>query len=211
MRFGGAGMGGASRGGARRGSSRFDTGGPRAATPEVTVLERPLMVSMEDLFKGTTKKMKIQRKKFDDATGKLGKEERLLTMDIKPGFKAGGKFKFTDVGDQVEGGTQDMHFIVKEKPHPLFTRDGDNLIHNVEIDLKEALTGWSKTVQTIDQKQVQVSHSGPTPPTWTEKFPNLGMPKSKKPTERGDFIVGVKIKFPTSLTKEQKDAIKKIL
>lgn len=89
-------------------------GGPRQPTPEVTVLERPLMVSLEDLFKGTTKKMKIQRKKFNDATGKLEKEERLLTMPIKPGFKAGGKFKFTDVGDQVEGGTQDMHFVVKE-------------------------------------------------------------------------------------------------
>jgi DnaJ homolog subfamily B member 4 len=113
--FGGAGLGGASRGNGRRSSARFENmGGPRAATPEVTVLERPLLVSLEDLFKGTTKKMKIQRKKFDEATGKLGKEERLLSMDIKPGFKAGGKFKFADVGDQVEGGTQDMHFIVKE-------------------------------------------------------------------------------------------------
>jgi DnaJ family protein B protein 4 len=103
------------RGGGRR-SSRFNdmNSGPRAPTPEVTVLERPLMVSLEDLFKGTTKKMKIQRKKFNDATGKLEKEERLLTMPIKAGFKAGGKFKFTDVGDQVEGGTQDMHFVVKE-------------------------------------------------------------------------------------------------
>lgn len=109
------GMPQAARGGGRR-SSRFNdvNGGPRQPTPEVTVLERPLMVSLEDLFKGTTKKMKIQRKKFNDGTGKLEKEERLLTMPIKPGFKAGGKFKFTDVGDQVEGGTQDMHFVVKE-------------------------------------------------------------------------------------------------
>lgn len=110
------GMPQAARGGGGRRSSRFNdvNGGPRQPTPEVTVLERPLMVSLEDLYKGTTKKMKIQRKKFNDGTGKLEKEERLLTMPIKPGFKAGGKFKFTDVGDQVEGGTQDMHFVVKE-------------------------------------------------------------------------------------------------
>jgi DnaJ family protein B protein 4 len=37
------------------------------------------------------------------------------------------------------------------------------------------------------------------------------MPKSKKPTERGDFVVGVKIKFPTSLTTQQKDQLKTIL
>jgi DnaJ family protein B protein 4 len=37
------------------------------------------------------------------------------------------------------------------------------------------------------------------------------MPKSKKPSDRGDFIVGVKIKFPTSLTSAQKEKLKEIL
>jgi DnaJ family protein B protein 4 len=37
------------------------------------------------------------------------------------------------------------------------------------------------------------------------------MPKSRKPTERGDFVVGVRIKFPTSLTQQQKEALKGIL
>jgi DnaJ family protein B protein 4 len=39
----------------------------------------------------------------------------------------------------------------------------------------------------------------------------MGMPKSKKPSERGDFVVGVRIKFPTSLTNEQKEKLKEIL
>jgi DnaJ family protein B protein 4 len=37
------------------------------------------------------------------------------------------------------------------------------------------------------------------------------MPKSKKPNERGDFVVGVRIKFPTSLTADQKQKLKEIL
>jgi DnaJ family protein B protein 4 len=37
------------------------------------------------------------------------------------------------------------------------------------------------------------------------------MPKSKKPSERGDFVVGVNIKFPTSLTAEQKAKLREIL
>jgi DnaJ homolog subfamily B member 4 len=81
----------------------------------------------------------------------------------------------------------------------------------VEIDLKEALTGWSRTVQTIDGRQIKVGSAGPTAPTWTDKFPNQGMPKSKKPAERGDFIVGVKIKFPTVLSAAQKQSLKEIL
>lgn len=108
------GMGG--RKGSRSGSSRFAdmNGGPRAPTPEVTVLEKPLPVTLEELFKGTTKKMKIKRKKFDSATGKQIVEDRILEVPIKPGLKAGSKIKFKDVGDQVEGGTQDLHFIVEE-------------------------------------------------------------------------------------------------
>ena len=116
--FGGGMPGG--RAGRRTSSSRFAdmNGGPRAPTPEVTVLEKPLPVSLEDLFKGATKKMKIKRKKFDSNTNKQITEDRVLEVPIKPGLKAGSKIKFKDVGDQVEGGTQDMHFIVEEVSNP---------------------------------------------------------------------------------------------
>jgi len=199
-----------SRSGKRPGKG-YGSGFGRSATPDVTVLEKTLSVSLEELFHGTTKRMKIKRKKYDLATNKQVSEDRILELPIKPGLKAGSKIKFKDVGDQAEGGTQDMHFIVEEKPHLLFKRDGDDIRHTVTISLKEALTGWSRTIQTIDGKQVPVRHGGPTPPTWEERFPNLGMPKSKKPTERGDFVVGVKIEFPTALTTQQRDLLKDIL
>ncbi|KAF1957511.1 DnaJ-domain-containing protein [Byssothecium circinans] len=214
--FGGFGMGGMpggmGAGSKRRGpSGNGFNGGRRERAPEVTVVEKPLPVTLEELFNGTTKKMKIKRKTYDSATGKQSTQDRILEVPIKKGLKAGSKIKFSDVGDQVEGGTQDLHFLVSEKPHPLFTREGDDIKHTIELDLKEALTGWSRTVQTIDGKQVGVRSAGPTGPNFTERFPNLGMPKSKKPNERGDFVVGVKIKFPTSLTQQQKDQLKQIL
>jgi DnaJ family protein B protein 4 len=98
-----------------------------------------------------------------------------------------------------------------KKPHALFKRDGDDIKHTIDIDLKEALTGWTRTIQTIDGKQLPVSHAGPTPPTWIEKFPGLGLPRPKTPTEQGDVVVGVNIKFPTSLTATQKQQLKQIL
>ena len=102
--------------GSGRGSSRrFDmNGNMRALTPEVTVVEKPLPLTLEEMFNGITKKMKIKRKKFDTTTGKQSIEDRILEVPIKPGLKAGSKIKFKDVGDQVEGGTQDLHFIVEE-------------------------------------------------------------------------------------------------
>ena len=111
------GMGGQSR---RSAASRFGGGattngmGRRAPEPEVTVVEKPLPVSLEEVFNGTTKKMKIKRKTYDQATGKQSVQDRILEVPIKRGLKAGSKIKFSDVGDQVEGGTQDLHFIVQE-------------------------------------------------------------------------------------------------
>ena len=185
----------------------------RRREPEVetTVVEKPLPVSLEEIFSGATKKLKVQRKTFDRLTGKQSVEDKILSVPIKKGLKAGSKIKYPDMGDQVEGWVQDLHFIVKEKAHPLYTREGNDLKHVVEIELKEALTGWKRTVTTIDGKQLTVASAGPTQPTFEERYPGLGMPKSKSPTQRGDFLIGVRIKFPASLTAEQKKKLKEIL
>jgi len=207
----GGGFGGGGRPSAGRTSSRMNGMPKRQATPEVTVVEKPLPISLEDLFNGTKKKMKIKAKTYDERTGVQSTKDKILDFDIKKGLKAGSKIKFSGVGDQTEGGTQDVHFIIEEKPHELYKREGDDLRHEVDITLKEALTGWSRTVKTIDGKQLNVGSAGPTPPTYTDRYPGLGMPKSKTPSERGDFIVGVKIGFPKSLTADQKTQLKQIL
>lgn len=103
--------------GGRTPSSRFREP-KRAATPEVTTVERNLPVTLEQLFKGITKKMKIQRKRFDDQTGKRRIEDKILDVEIKPGYKAGTKIKYKGFGDQEEGGTQDLHFVVTEVMEP---------------------------------------------------------------------------------------------
>ena len=100
---------------------------------------------------------------------------------------------------------------VPQKPHPIFTRDGDDLRASVDLDLKEALTGWRRQIATIDSKQVPLSGGGPTQPGSEERFPGLGMPRSKKPGERGDLIVRLNVKFPKTLTPTQKAKLKEIL
>ncbi|KAL2384577.1 hypothetical protein RJZ90_001890 [Blastomyces dermatitidis] len=203
------GLGGARGAGARRKGAA--NGARRAPTPEVTTVERPLPLSLEELFTGVHKRMKIKRKTFNERTGKRSVEDKILEFDVKPGLKAGSKIKYAGVGDQEEGGTQDLHFIITEKEHPTFKRDGDDLITTIDIPLKEALTGWNRTVTTIDGKQLRVSGAGPTQPGFEEKFPSLGMPKSKFPGQRGDLIVKVQVKFPTTLTAAQKSKLKEIL
>ncbi|OBT95534.1 hypothetical protein VE01_05222 [Pseudogymnoascus verrucosus] len=209
----GSSFGGPSGGGGMPRTRTKPGSGPQAARrqavePEVTVVERPLPISLEDLFKGTHKKMKFQQKTFD-ADGKRTTKDRILEMDIKPGLKKGSKIKFQGVGDQEEGGRQDLHFIVEEKNHPLFTREGDDIVLPLELDLKEALTGWKRTVTTIDGKNLVIDKGGPTQPGSNDTYPDLGMPK--KGGGRGNFVVRYNVKFPGTLTGEQKKKLKEIL
>lgn len=211
------GAGGMPRGGGRSSRMRSQYGGadpfggpPRDATPEVTTVERALPLTLEELYNGITKKMKIKRKTYDDS-GKRTTTDQVLEVPIKAGLKKGSKIKFKGVGDQEEGGKQDLHFIVEEKPHPLFVRDGDDLIHTIDLTLKEALTGWKRTVTTIDAKQINIEKAGPTGPGSSDTYPGQGMPISKKPGERGNFIIKYNIQFPKTLTPQQKQQLKEIL
>lgn len=81
----------------------------------------------------------------------------------------------------------------------------------VDLELKEALTGWKRTVTTIDGRQINIEKGGPTQPGSSDTYPNLGMPLSKKPDTRGNFVVTYNVKFPTFLSQEQKRKLKEIL
>jgi len=156
--FGGMG-GGARPGAGRRSTTGFGgmNGAPRQPTPEVTVVEKPLPVTLEELFTGTTKKMKIKRKTYDPATGKQSMEDRILEVPIKKGLKAGSKIKFSNVGDQVEGGTQDLHFIVTEvSTAPLTTCSQHSMLtatHRKTIPSSNATATISDTLSTSTSRR----------------------------------------------------------
>ena len=73
------------------------------------------------------------------------------------------------------------------------------------------MTGWRRTVTTIDNKQLNIEKGGPTQPGSSDAYPSLGMPISKKPGQRGNFVVKYSVKFPTTLTSTQKQGLRDIL
>lgn len=66
-------------------------------------------------------------------------------------------------------------------------------------------------MSTIDGKQFNIDKSGPTQPGSSDSYPSQGMPISKKPGQRGKFVVKYNVKFPTTLTAEQKQKLRDIL
>lgn len=124
--FGGHGMGG------RSGFSHV--GRQKRQDPPVV---RDLPISLEEILKGTTKKMKITRQVVG-ADGVRRTEDKVITVDIKPGWKAGTKITFPREGDQLPDKIPaDIVFIVRDKPHQLFSRDGSDIKFRVKLGLRE--------------------------------------------------------------------------
>lgn len=50
----------------------------------------------------------------------------------------------------------DVHVFTCDKPHKVFRRDKWNLHCDHEISLKESLTGFKMTVDTIDERKINI-------------------------------------------------------
>lgn len=114
-------------------------------------IQHELQVALEDIFNGCTKKMKISRKVVAPDGKSLRKEEKVLTIEIKPGWKAGTKITFPKEGDQMPGTVPaDVVFVIRDKAHPLFKREGNDIVHTVKLPLRDvsllSLNGYDMLV-----------------------------------------------------------------
>lgn len=192
--FGGGGMPGGFGGGQRQ-----------RQRPEPDTVVIPLPVSLEDLYNGTTKKMKLNRK---NASGL--KESTIVEIKLKPGWKAGTKINFKNQGDYQSEcqARQTVQFVIEEKPHPVFKRDDNDLTLTIPLTFKESLLGFDKDITTIDGRKIPFSRSSPVQPNTSTTYPGLGMPITKTPGQRGDLTIKFKVDYPMSLNPNQKQAIK---
>ncbi|KAJ8559896.1 hypothetical protein K7X08_003954 [Anisodus acutangulus] len=189
------------------GSGSGGGGGLRKAAP----VENALLCSLEDLYKGAKKKMKISRTVLD-ASGTLRTLEEILTIEIKPGWKKGTKVTFPEKGNQEPDIIPaDLVFVIEEKPHHVYARDGNDLTVNQEISLLEALTGKTLEMTTLDGRNLIIPLTDTVKPGHEVVVPNEGMPISKDPRKKGNLRIKIDVKYPTRLTEAQKSDLRRVL
>lgn len=180
--------------------------------PKDPTVERELFLTLEEIATGCEKKMKITRKVYNqDST--FTTEERVLAIQVKPGWKEGTKITFKNEGDKIPGRTPaDIVFIVKDKPHEFFRRDSENnLIYNVKISLIDALCGAKIDVRFLDGtvKQMMIP---PVISPETERIINeMGLPMPKNPQNRGNLIIKFDIKFPRKVNESDIAVLRRVL
>ena len=50
----------------------------------------------------------------------------------------------------------DIVFIVKDKEHPRFRREGVNLVYTAHVPLSKALTGCTIEIHTLDERVLHI-------------------------------------------------------
>ncbi|XP_023223641.1 dnaJ homolog subfamily B member 4-like [Centruroides sculpturatus] len=174
-------------------------------------IEHELFIGLEDIAKGCVKKMKICRNVLCSDHKTIKREEKILTVAIKPGYKAGTKITFKREGDQTPNNIPaDIVFIVQDKPHPLFKREGSNLIYTANVTLREALCGASVDVSLLSGEKISFKLPNVQPGT-TRLIRGKGLPHPMDLRRRGDLIVKFDIIFPDKLSDDTKEILNSCL
>ncbi|XP_064604951.1 LOW QUALITY PROTEIN: dnaJ homolog subfamily B member 4-like [Liolophura sinensis] len=196
--------------GGSHGMHGFQSRGPRMGNrpkKQDAPITRDLQVSLEDIYKGCTKRLKIT-KKVIGSDGSVRSEDKVLTIEVKPGWKAGTKITFPKEGDQRPNSVPaDVVFVIKDKPHPTFVRDGSDLRYKAKITLRDSLCGTTLQVPTIDGRTIPLRLTEVIKPSSTKRIQGEGLPMPKQPNRRGDLIIEFDIKYPSSLSTNVKEIL----
>lgn len=142
----------------------------------------------------------------------ITQQEEILKIKVKPGWKKGTKITFEGKGDERPGSLPaDIIFIIDEKRHPVFKREGDDLELGVEVPLVEALTGCTISVPILGGENISLSFDEILYPGYEKIIPGQGMPKSKEQGRRGNLRLKFLVAFPTDLSDEQRSQVLNVL
>merc|ERR1719430_1273339 len=145
---------------------------------------------------------------------KVNRERKILEVSVDKGMEDGQKITFSGEGDQEPGlEPGDIIIVLDEKAHPVFKRNGQDLIMKMDVSLTEALTGLRKAVKTLDDRTLviqtvrgEVIKSGDLKMVRGE-----GMPQYRNPFEKGRLIIQFNVVFPPSLEPAVAEELAKIL
>ncbi|KYH43452.1 DnaJ C-terminal domain-containing protein [Branchiibius sp. NY16-3462-2] len=123
---------------------------------------------------------------------------------IPAGVKDGQTIRLRGKGQPGPAGAGDLLLQVSVTPHPVFSRDGNNLTLDLPVTFAEAALGATVSVPTLDGKHVKVKVAAGTPSGRVLRVKGRGI-KAKSGT--GDLLAKVQVVVPQRLTDEAKAAV----
>lgn len=153
---------------------------------------------------------KIIKNKCPHCNGEgVVRDEEVISIQIPAGVAEGMELTISGKGNAApRGGVPgNLLVLIEEEQHPLFLRDGNNLIYNLVIDLPTATLGADLQIPTLSGK-VKMPIGPGTQPGQTLRLRGKGFPQIDgygRKVGQGDMLVNLTVYIPEKLSKEEKD------
>ncbi|TMB95536.1 MAG: J domain-containing protein [Chloroflexi bacterium] len=163
-------------------------------------IETETLLTLPEAFRGSEQQLELR-----EPSGKT----RRLSVKVPAGVRDGQRIRLAGQGSPGSNGAPagDLYLRVRVNPHPLYTRDADDLRMELPVALAEATLGAEVTVPTL-KGRVSLRIPPETQNGRTIRLAGQGMPRAGGGA--GDLYVTVKVVLPTKLNDEERECLRKI-
>jgi len=127
-----------------------------------------------------------------------------INARVPAGIKDGAKIKLKGRGENGPAGPGDLYIIVHVTKHPVFTRDGENLLMTLPVTFAEAALGADIAVPTLQGEEVKVRLAPGTQNGKVLRLKGRGITRNHA---TGDMLITVDVTVPQRLDSKAKKAL----
>jgi molecular chaperone DnaJ len=127
---------------------------------------------------------------------------RQIKVKIPAGVDTGSSLRVRGEGEAGKAGAGDLYVIIQVRPHPVFERQGNDLITETSVSLSQAVLGGQVEVATLDGRLRMKIPAG-TQSGRIFRLKGKGTPDLHGGAA-GDELVRVRVEIPKRLPPEQR-------
>jgi molecular chaperone DnaJ len=133
---------------------------------------------------------------------------RTISVDIPAGVDTGLRLQMPNQGEvgQAGGTPGDLYLEIKVRHHDVFSRNGDDLLATLEVQMTDAIMGTRTTLAALDG-DIDVEIRPGTQSTEVITIRDRGITHLRG-SGRGDLKIGVQVMTPTKLNHKEQNLIK---
>lgn len=132
-------------------------------------------------------------------------------VKVPAGVDDGAQIRLSGQGDAgARGGPSgNLYVALQVEPHELFTREKDDLVYELPLNVAQAALGTTVAIPTLDDEDVQLDVKPGTQHGQVFAIAGRGVPHLRG-TGRGDLLVRTHVVTPTRVTPEQRELLEQL-
>ena len=140
------------------------------------------------------------------------REQRKIAVKIPAGIEGGMQMRLSGEGDAGSNGgpSGNMYVRISVKQHPLFRREGTDLVYEVPLNLVQVTLGDELEVPTLNGNAETLRIPPGTQPGAVFRIKGKGVPQLHNEHRRGDLVIPIKLQVPTILDSHQRKLLEEL-